>query len=337
MMLSELTEVPDLYQMVYDLTAQVPEGKVTTYGSIAKALGDIKASRAVGTMENLNPRPIIVPCHRVVYSDGGLSGFGAPGGSTTKIKFLEREGVSVRDGMITDFESRLFTGFEAPSPAPLAKLRKLQDEMSTRVILEDSFDGEVDTVCGIDVAYRDRTAFGAASVLSLSSGKVKEEVVVECNVNFPYIPTYLAFRELTPIINALKALKADPDIVMLDGNGILHPRRFGVACHVGVALDKPVFGAAKKPLCGQYNADELCNVGDSTPMMLDDEHVGYALLSSPRSSKPIFISPGHKISSDTSLRIAKDFVGHKMLKPIKAAHELATAKAKEWDRKNQRI
>jgi deoxyribonuclease V len=314
MMLSELTEVPDLYQMVYDLTAQVPEGKVTTYGSIAKALGDIKASRAVGTMENLNPRPIIVPCHRVVYSDGGLSGFGAPGGSTT-----------------------IFTGFEAPSPAPLAKLRKLQDEMSTRVILEDRFDGEVDTVCGIDVAYRDRTAFGAASVLSLSSGKVKEEVVVECNVNFPYIPTYLAFRELTPIINALKALKADPDIVMLDGNGILHPRRFGVACHVGVALDKPVFGAAKKPLCGQYNADELCNVGDSTPMMLDDEHVGYALLSSPRSSKPIFISPGHKISSDTSLRIAKDFVGHKMLKPIKAAHELATAKAKEWDRKNQRI
>jgi deoxyribonuclease V len=110
-----------------------------------------------------------------------------------------------------------------------------------------------------------------------------------------------------------------------------------VACHVGVALDRPVLGAAKKPLCGHFDTDELRAVGDSVPMMLDKDHVGYALLSSPRSSKPIFISPGHKVSIDTSLKIAKTFIGQKMLKPIKAAHVLATEKANEWDKKNQRV
>jgi deoxyribonuclease V len=316
---------------VYDLTAQVPEGMVTTYGSIARALGDIKAARAVGEMEHENPQPIIVPCHRVVYSDGGLSGFGAPGGPETKKKFLEREGVTIRDGKVDDFESRLFTEFHSPHPAPLEKLRALQEHYRERVVLEDQFDS-IETVCGIDVAYRGRSSFGAAVVFDYKTKTEIERVTSECNVNFPYIPTYLAFRELAPVMKVLESLSAQPTIIMLDGNGILHPRRFGIAAHIGITLDIPTLGAAKKPLCGTFDAGGLETEGDFVPIKLDGEDVGYALLSSPRTKKPIFISPGHNISRKTALAVSKEFTGQKMLTPIKEAHVAATEMARSDNR-----
>jgi len=317
-----LKDIPDLYEIVYDLTQQVPEGMVTTYGSIANALGDIRASRAVGEIEHENTRPVLVPCHRVVYADGGLSGFGAPGGAETKKKLLYREGVRVTDGKIQNFKKRLFTDFELPGTKPLVRLRKIQDRLCSKVEVKNGF-GTVETICGLDVAYSGRDAFGAAVVMDIKSKTTISEHSVECRVNFPYIPTYLAFRELPVILKLLAILKNEPDVIMLDGNGILHPRRFGVASHVGVALDWPTIGAAKKPLCGSFDDSRLQKMNDSAIIKFEGENLGYALLSSPRSKKPVFISPGNKISMRSAMRLAKLFTGQRMLTPIRNAHEKA--------------
>jgi deoxyribonuclease V len=327
---SILNDVPDLYQVVYDLTSQIPDGMVTTYGSIAKALGDIKAARAVGEIEHENPRPILVPCHRVVYADGGLSGFGAPGGPATKKKFLEREGITIRKGKIKDFESKLFTDFKLPSQPPLEELRSSQDKMQKMVTLKNDFD-TIETVCGIDIAYRGRTAYGAAVVFDYKFKTVVEKVTVQDTVRFPYIPTYLAYRELPVILKLLKQLKTSPTVVLIDGNGILHPRRFGIASHIGVVTDMAVMGAAKKILCGTYSDSRLHSEGDAVPIMLEKKKVGNALLSSPRSKKPVFISPGHKISIQSSLKVARHFTGQRMLTPIKNAHEQANESARNAD------
>lgn len=322
---SELFDVPDIYKIVYELTSQIPEGMVSTYGSIAEALGDIKAARSVGAMEHENPTPIIVPCHRVVYADGGLSGFGAPGGPDTKKKFLSREGVSVRNGRIVGFEKKLFTDFKVPEPRPLEKLRAVQESMRKLVSTEDSFES-IDTVCGIDVAYSGRTAFGAAVVIDYKTKNIMEKVAVETKVDFPYIPSYLAYRELPAVKQLMGSLGNDPTILLTDGNGILHPRRFGIASHIGVLLKRPTMGSAKKKLCGEYDESKLKSEGDSAPVLLDGEKVGYALKSSKRSKRPVFISPGHMISGRSALKVAKRFLGQRMLKPVKEAHKAADEK-----------
>ena len=319
---SALGNIPDLYKLVYDLTAQVPEGMVTTYGAIARALGDIRAARAIGEIEHENTRPVLIPCHRVVYADGGLSGFGAPGGAAIKKKLLAVEGIRVKDDKIVDFNRKLFTDFELKGRPPLELLRDLQDVLKKRVVLKNAFN-DIETVCGIDVSYSGRTAYGAAVVVDFTNGEIVERIITRTTVIFPYIPTYLAFRELPIVVKLVRGLRSRPTVLMMDGNGILHPRRFGVACHTGVVLDMPVMGAAKKKLCGEYDGTGLKNEGDSTPVGYDGRNVGYAMKSSPRSEKPIFISAGHKISGRTALRIAGNFTGSRMLLPVKNAHILA--------------
>jgi deoxyribonuclease V len=319
---SAASSIPDLYKLVYDLTAQVPEGRVTTYGAIARALGDVKAARAIGAIEHENIRPVLIPCHRVVYADGGLSGFGAPGGTETKKKLLKIEGVRVRDGKIVDFEKKLYTDFDVPGVRPLEKLRKLQDKLKKNVELKNGFD-KIDSVCGLDIAYAERTAYGAAVVVDHVTKEVIDTVTVKTKVSFPYIPTYLAFRELPVIMRLMEKLDYEPTLLIMDGNGILHPRGFGVASHVGVVLDIPVLGAAKKKLCGTFDDKGLKSEGDSSPVKLDGRTVGHALKSSPRSSKPVFISPGHRVATRSALTIARHFTGNRMLLPVKEAHMLA--------------
>ncbi len=98
-------------EQVYNLTSQIPEGKVSTYGTIAKRLGKPKASRAVGRILGANPHPIVVPCHRVVSSDGALRGYSAPGGLKTKAEILRKEGIEVTRGRV-DLSRYMFTDFQ---------------------------------------------------------------------------------------------------------------------------------------------------------------------------------------------------------------------------------
>jgi deoxyribonuclease V len=185
----------DLYQLTWDLTAQIPTGMVTTYGEIAKALGDIRASRAVGLMEHANPRPIKVPCHRVVYGDGGLGGYGAPEGISKKIRLLRTEGVEVEQDKIVDFKRVLFSDFKLPGRPPLHQLKAEQNEMSELVSLQDykAID-DINSVVGIDVSYSIEYGFGAAVVMDIHNYNMIEQVTCKKVTRFPYIPTYLIYH-----------------------------------------------------------------------------------------------------------------------------------------------
>ena len=306
----------DLFEEVYRLTRQIPRGKVSTYGAIAKALGDIRASRAVGFALNQNPNPDFTPCYKVVNSDGTLGGFGL--GIEEKIRRLEKDGIKVIDGKIVNFDEVFFDNFV--SEYPLKRLRKEQLELSKKVRIEDDFD-DIETIGGLDVAYssRKRRLACAACVIMDRLGNVMDRVWITDEIKFPYVPTYLAYRELPLFEKLINRVKERPSIFLVDGNGILHPYRIGIASHLGIVLDIPTIGVAKNLLHGEIEGRYIFDKG---------EKIGYVLYSSKR---PIFISPGHRVSKETSIDIVKRFLKYRIPEPLRQAHILAKSKIKEID------
>ncbi len=300
------------YKDFYSLVQQIPYGKITTYGALAKALGDIRAARTVGKMLNENPRPIIVPCHRVVMSDGSVGGFGM--GIQKKRELLKDEGISLDDDRIVDFEKKLFADFITDKP--LEGLREEQFRLASRVKLKDDI-GTIKTVGGLDVAYLDNLGFASTSFWEGSEEKYTH--TVKSDVTFPYIPTYLSFREMPLLLELLEEIEQKPDILMVDGNGIMHPIGLGLASHLGVEMDIPTIGVAKSLLCGKLEHD-ISHGEPVSRVLLDDDIIGYALLSSKRAKNPIYISPGHCISSESALEITKKYCQYKIPNPIRGAH-----------------
>ncbi len=305
----------------YRLVQQIPRGRVSSYGALARALGDIRAARAVGTMLNQNPRPIEVPCHRVVMSDGSIGGFGM--GVDKKVELLEDEGVHVHDGVVDDFEEILFEGFQGPRP--LIDIREEQVELKGDVVSKDAH-GEIETICGVDVSYGDDRAYGAMTVWD-EGEKIHESVVCD-EITFPYIPSYLSYRELPVLVKLIKKF-GEPDLVMVDGNGTLHPRGLGLASHLGVVMDIPTMGVAKSLLLGSLK-ETIDHDNISSPVILEGDVKGYALLSSSRAKNPIYISAGHRVSHETAIDIVKENCTYKIPEPIRQAHILAT-KARKGD------
>ena len=125
----------NLFKYTYDLVRQIPEGRISSYGAVAEALGDKIAARAVGRMMNQNPDADTMPCYKIVHSDGRLGGFGL--GIDDKIRRLKEDKINVEDGKIVDFESVFFNDFK--TDFPLKKLRNQQIELSKKVILKDGF------------------------------------------------------------------------------------------------------------------------------------------------------------------------------------------------------
>jgi deoxyribonuclease V len=301
----------------YSLVSQIPKGRVSTYGALARTLGDIKAARAVGHMLNANPYAPIVPCHRVVKSNGDLGGFG--GGIKKKIELLKSEKVTVSKGKIVDFEDALFTDFR--SEYPLKKMRKEQLDLVKKVRIKDYFP-EIKVVGGVDVAYKGDKGYGAYVAYEYNKKKIIDHQTTEWMVDVPYIPTYLAFREYPVIERLLKKVEQKPDILMVDGNGVMHPHNAGIATYVGVKLDIPTIGIAKSQLCGEVKGHVL-KKGDYSKISLGGHLIGYALKSSSRGTKSIYISPGHKISFKTSLMVTQKYCRYKIPEPIRQAHNLA--------------
>ena len=303
----------DLFEYTYNLVRQIPDGKISTYGAVARALGDIRASRAVGRMMNQNPNADDMPCFKIVYSDGKLGGFGL--GIDDKIRRLKQDDISVKDGRIVDFEDVLFDDFK--TDYPLKKLRMEQMELSKKMEIVDGFD-EIETVAGFDIAYP-KSDFddccGACVVMDYTTKEIIEEKTVFAKTHFPYIPTYLSFRELSFLKKLVVSLESKPTILMIDGNGLMHPYGFGIASHVGVSFDTPSIGVAKSMLCGKL---------ENNVVKMDNKKIGYALFSSKRVRKPIYVSPGHKISFETSLEVVRHLSVHKNPEPLRRAHILAT-------------
>jgi len=302
----------NLFDYTYNLIRQIPEGKISSYGEVAKALGDIVSSRAVGRMMNQNPNADNMPCFKIVHSDGKIGGFGL--GIDDKIRRLKQDNVFVKDGKIVDFDNLLFKDFK--TEYPLKKLRREQIEMSKKVILKDKF-SRIETVAGIDVAYPNNEfeeASGACVVIDFNTKEVIEEKTVYAKTEFPYISTYLAYRELPVIKKLVKTLKNKPTIFMFDGNGVLHPYDFGLASHAGIVLDNPSIGVAKSLLYGNIK---------NKVVYINDKKSGYAYCSSKKVKNPIYVSPGHGVSFEKSLDIVKHFSGYKIPEPLRLAHILA--------------
>lgn len=310
----------NLYQYTYDLVKQIPDGRVSTYGAVAKALGDIRASRAVGRMMNQNPDPDTMPCFKIVYSDGGLGGFGL--GIEDKIKRLQNDDIQVKNGKILNFEHVFFDDFK--TSYPLKSYREEQITQRSKLQINDKIkESDISTIAGFDVAYPENDfekACAACVVIDYKTKEILETKTVFQHTFFPYIPTYLTFREIPLLQKVNQALNEEPSVLMFDGNGILHPFKFGLACHAGVLLGKPSIGVAKSLLCGQQQSDDT--------VCYEKGVLGKALYANKQVKKPVYISSGHLISLPMAYKISSKLSKFKHPKPVREAHILATKTVK---------
>ncbi|MGG4552267.1 deoxyribonuclease V [Paenibacillus humicus] len=176
---------------------------------------------------------------------------------------------------------------------------QLQQELARQVIAEDHL-ADVQYVAGVDVAYSKRSdkLIAAVVILEAESLRVAESIVVEDHVQFPYIPGLFSFRELPPVIKAFQQLNTPPQLIVCDGQGLAHPRRFGLASHLGVLFDLPTIGCGKTRLLGDFEEPGLDRGAMSS--LIDQGEVIGSVLRTQDGIKPIFVSVGHKISLVTA-------------------------------------
>ncbi|EKU97827.1 deoxyinosine 3'endonuclease (endonuclease V) [Leptolyngbya sp. PCC 7375] len=176
----------------------------------------------------------------------------------------------------------------------------IQNRLRSQVITTDQF-ASITTVAGIDAGFeQDGTITRAAVVvLQLPELTLLEQAIAYRPTTFPYVPSLLSFREMPTVLDALRRLTLEPDLILCDGAGIAHPRRLGIASHLGVLIDKPTIGVAKSRLLGTHG--ELpADKGGWVPLMDRGERIG-AVLRSRTGTKPLFVSAGHRISLETAV------------------------------------
>ena len=205
----------------------------------------------------------------------------------------------------------------------VAEAIRIQEDLRNRVILEKTF-SKVRTVGGGDVAYSKNTnvLFGAIVVLSFPKMETLDIATAEGNNFFPYIPGLLSFREGPILIQTFQKLKVKPDVMIYDGQGIAHPRGFGLASHMGLWFDLPSIGCAKTPLL-----DEFVSPGPSKGsfelIRREGKGVG-AVLRTKEKVKPLFVSPGHRIDLLTSIQLTlKTCQRFRIPEPLRRAHQLS--------------
>jgi deoxyribonuclease V len=206
----------------------------------------------------------------------------------------------------------------------------LQKELAQRIIREDRF-GEVRTIAGVDMAINEQNGMARAAVVLLSFPELQilERHVYEEPIRMEYIPGLLSFRETPCIIGAFAQLKRQPDLVMVDGQGIAHPRRLGIASHLGLWLDLPTIGCAKSILRGHYEESKLSEeAGSWVPLRDRGETIGAVVRTRTR-VHPMIISLGHRISLESSIRyVLLCTKGYRLPEPTRQADKLS--KQNDW-------
>ncbi|MFH1132864.1 MAG: endonuclease V [Nanoarchaeota archaeon] len=206
----------------------------------------------------------------------------------------------------------------------LQKMREEQVKLASKVLTSDQF-GVLKLIGGADVAFTAEKIIGAVVTLSYQDLRLEEWRTACQDQAVPYIPGFLAYREMPVLVEAFSLLDKKPDVLMVHGNGILHPRRIGLASHLGLAIDTPTLGVATKLLCGEVSGGAV---------ILDKEVVGYEIRTKPF-AKPIYISPGHKVSLKSCLEIFNATMrGHKLPEPLKVAHRYAANAKKKTSSSN---
>ncbi len=269
----------DFYAALRGLLEQVPEDKTTTPRHLACALGDPVADRAV--IEALGRK---------------------------EFKHFEK-----RVATEPYPYKKIFTNFD--SDKPLRRLAEKQRIMAERVILDDQNE-DIRRVAGVDAAYSGNKAYAACVVMDREF-KITELRTVVSEIGFPYIPGYFAFREASITLSAAREASGF-DVLLVNGHGIAHPRGCGLATYVGIELDAPTIGVARRLMVGDIGAER----GGWTPITLGSIIVGAKLGGKGRST--LYVSIGHRVSLETSVEIVRDFqIDGGLPEPLRAAHSKA--------------
>ncbi len=200
----------------------------------------------------------------------------------------------------------------------------IQRKLCARVVVADRL-GPVQRVAGIDVGFKDRGAVVRAAVVVLQYPELTlvEQAVSERPAHFPYVPGLLSFREAPVVLDALAKLAYAPDLLLCDAQGYAHPRRFGLASHLGVLTDTPSIGVAKTRLIGEH-APVPAQMGAWTPLRDRDEIIGAALRTRP-GVKPLYVSVGHRVCLETALRLVMSCVTkYRLPETTRSAHRIAS-------------
>lgn len=285
----------DLYGYFLNLVNQIPEGRVTSYVELARALGDQVAALACAYMQATLRKSDDAPFHRIVRASGQIAGFTNLQGIKRNSDLLREEGLTVRSGAVKYINEAMFNDFE--TDYPLESMREEQNRLSDKVSLEDDFDEDV--IGAVDVSYMEIDGFG--SMVFKEDGEWIERNVT-LDASFPYIPGYLFYREYRFV---KKLVNHFDGTVLIDGNGLLHPRMFGLASATGVCLNKATVGVAKSLLLGKIRRNWV---------IYSDRKVGYML------RKNTIISPGHRISLESSVDLIRERYDNSYPDILKRAH-----------------
>ena len=216
-----------------------------------------------------------------------------------------------------------------------AEARRIQGDLAGRVDLTDAITLDtIEAVAGVDNTYVTQdgmtTAGAVVVVLAFPALEVIERAFAWQPIGFPYVPGLLSFREAPAVLAACAQLTVEPDVFLCDGQGYAHPRRLGLASHLGLFLERSTIGCAKSRLIGEYAEPERI-FGAHTPLIDRGEVVGAAVRTRPR-HKPLFVSPGHKISVETAVAVTlaccRD--GAFLPEPTRLAHDLVTQERRAW-------
>ncbi|MBT8419887.1 MAG: deoxyribonuclease V [Gammaproteobacteria bacterium] len=205
-----------------------------------------------------------------------------------------------------------------------SEAREIQQQLRHRVITHDAFN-DVHYVAGIDVGFEQRNTItrAAVAILTFPGLVLIERAIAHRKTGFPYIPGLLSFREIPAIMDAMEKLRLTPDMLLCDGQGIAHPRRFGIASHLGVLTDLPSIGVAKSRLTGTH--DEVPERKGAWAALYENNAVIGAVLRTRVGVKPLYISTGHKIGLDSAIGIVMDCVTrYRLPETTRWAHRLAS-------------
>ncbi|MDZ7703606.1 MAG: endonuclease V [Trueperaceae bacterium] len=219
-----------------------------------------------------------------------------------------------------------------PTPQNASEAKHLQHDLARQLRIEGTTEN-VETLAALDASVKGDSDYVAVAVL----WHVADERILEVGVGrvpqseiFPYVPGLLSFREAPAYLAALRQLSVVPDLLLADGQGYAHPRRLGLAAHLGVHCDLPAIGVAKKRLVGTEDGDLGTEKGCTVPLYDDDEQIGWVYRSR-TNVKPVYVSPGHRVGMDAALAFVKSLPGQtKLPEPLRQAHHWA-GRAREED------
>ena len=215
-------------------------------------------------------------------------------------------------------------------PAHMKQARRVQEALFEKVTIVP-LRKEPSYIAGVDSAFFDDSVVSAACLYNYPDLELVERAYALAKVEFPYVPGFLSFREGPSVIGAIGKLKTAPDLIFFDGQGIAHPRKMGIASHIGVLLDIPAIGCAKSRLVGEFS-DPGIEKGSLSALRYRGEQVG-VVLRTRKKVKPVFLSPGHRIDFEDSTRITLSCINKfRLPEPIRCADSFSRNLRKELQR-----